>query len=920
MSNKVNSFQVGGDTYGIIPDLTFDNYPTEGSSNPVTSDGIARAVQGAAVGTDISVGREPGTPIGYCSIAYGDKNIASSDYSIVFGVGNKCISDTSILCGRGCASFFGYGNMAEGYDCIATGYGNIANGLMCYIGGRIKDTTLESTDLTNAEIYSGYFNLANNKLYYDPEMQVERPIVLPTVDPQDPNMSYGITYIVDLTSDTGRTPGTIYEYARGKTNRVITVTANIVYDRWVWFTDYCRNSLYFYKGACYYDAANDKNYRHYSDGSFSDEITSSNASVGYVYFDLLSSDFVLYCANIGEYPYSSSHPKWLKVKVYRYPINSHYYGGSSGYSNRYQYMEFRYGRFAYVYTDRNQDETKYGRVYSSSDYAETSDITDQLLDGEIVVDLSTHGNGNISQYCAFKYRFNINHTLAYMCTYSDCGWSFAIGRGCSVLGDGNKVTGGTSIGTIVGGRNNVVQCGNSAVAMFGKGNSVKVGRTDGGSGGDEVAFSIVGVGNSVDTRSTHCHTGYLFGEGNGVTGTGQIDHLFLQGYSNALSGEEMGRGAYISGTSNTADSINDSHITGRNNQVYFEGEAIVDGSFNHVGFLSSRSYNSGTDAYTITNYSVVNIHINKHGIYEGTGVTYDATNHTYTFDTNKIYKVYGIPDNLSRYEDQTSDSLIFVGYSLDGHTINGISPNTDNTEYNAITVNGFQNSYIRRLESNWYQYSNQHNFIIGSNNIMYAYGNNGIIMIGKGLMYFKDGPSGLDVSGPMGAIYMGTYNALNSYYDGGYDGNDCTVGAKFVLGIGTGPNDRRNGFVVNDNGIAGLPSAPDKISEARINWNPNKMLITYGMLQDYAPRTPGAVGKPAVAIVTLAANNWEGLDQDVVLTDMTAGAVVIAQANGNPYAYNQHSIYLSAQTDHHLTFTCATLPSVDVSVKVVYWT
>ena len=63
MANKVNSFQVGGDTYGIIPDLTFDNYPTEGSSNPVTSDGIAKAVQGAAVGTDISVGRTPGSDI-----------------------------------------------------------------------------------------------------------------------------------------------------------------------------------------------------------------------------------------------------------------------------------------------------------------------------------------------------------------------------------------------------------------------------------------------------------------------------------------------------------------------------------------------------------------------------------------------------------------------------------------------------------------------------------------------------------------------------------------------------------------------------------------------------------------------------------------------------------------------------------------
>ena len=924
MANKVNGFQVGGDTYGIIPDLTFDNYPTIGSSNPVTSNGIAEAIQGATIGTDISVGRTPGSPIGYCSIAYGTNIVASSDYSIVFGKDNKCISDSSIVSGIGCLLYFGYGNLIEGNACSAAGCGNIVSGVQSSIGSSLVDVTAETTDMYIPDIYVGYLNLNTKKLYYDPEMTSENVISF------RPTYNYGITYIIDLTNDTGRVPGSIYEYERKRSGNIDVINLAPVLDRYVFLTDMCRNSLYFYKGASYYDNAHDKNYRQYTNseapnpgGTFSDEIL--DAKVGYVYFDLMSNEFLLYCSNVGEYPYSADHPNWLKIKAYKCNIDPHI--NSSAYSNRYGLSRYRYGRFAYVYTDRDTDSTKYGKVYSTSDYSESTEITNQLMDGEYVIDMSAHAT--TSDYKAYKYRFTSSHALAYVCSSGalnrdDCGWGFNYYNSSNVSGNGNSVYGGTGcFGATISGDGNQVSCGGSAVAVFGRGNRAYVGRTDTGNAGQELNFIISGLNNTITSRSTHCHSGYMFGEGNDIRIGGVSDHFFVEGWDNYIRGEGMGTGAYVSGNGNQVDTVSNSHITGRSNNVYFEGESIVDGSFNTVGAFENRTFNEQTSAYSVTPYTIVNIYLNKSGIYEGPGVSYDTTNQVYTFDTDKVYKIYGIPDDLSTYEDQTADVLLGIKISNDGHTLSNFVP-SGLTQFNSIFVDGNYNEYIRRLDTIGSGMSDSSNFIIGNHNKMYAFANDSIHLIGKGLLYYKSGPSndGTGEASP-GAVYVGAYNALDSYYDGGYGSNSCTNQAQFVVGIGTSFSDRKNGFVVSNQGMAALPSAPDTISEAtnRCRWNTQKMLITYGMLQDYAPKTPGAVGKPAFAILTLAANNWSGTDQTVYgVMGMTAGAVVIAQANGSPYAYNQHSIYLSAQADDKLTFTCATLPSVDISVKVVYWT
>ena len=635
---------------------------------------------------------------------------------------------------------------------------------------------------------------------------------------------------------------------------------------------------------------------------------------------------MLYCKNKGDYPSSTDHPNWIKIKAYRCDIQN----------NRYVFNSKRYGRFAYVYTNQEEDRSKCGRVYTSSDYSETSDITNQLLDGEFVIDMSNCDYDNIVKRNAYKYRFDVNHTLAYVSKtgqttdHIDSGWEFYVGNGSSVFGNGNTIDGGNAFGSIIAGQNNSIHTGNNGSAIFGRGNTMNVGVTDGGpETGIDAGIIMAGVSNGIDTRSTECHSGYIIGENNSCY-IDIGDHIFMNGWNNYLSGHNMSRGAYISGTSNSAISINDSHITGRSNNLYFEAEALVSGSFNTVGSFINRQYNSSTGNYDVTPLSIVNIHVNKSGIYEGSGVSYDSVNQTYTFDTNKIYMIYGIPDTFSistsYYEDRTAEKLLGIKTSYDGHTLQDFmqSPISSLTESNSIITIGNYNEYIRRFESIGDTASpNSSNFIIGNHNTMYAYGNDSITLIGKGLTYYRGAPSRITSSdATTGAVYVGSYNALDQYYDGGHDGNAAAIKAQFIVGIGTGFNDRKNGFIVNMNGIAAAPSCPDTVSEASTSapFNSNKILVTLGMLRDYAPQTPGAVGKPAVTTVTLAANGWSGTDQTVAVIGMTAGAVVIAQANGSPYAYNQHSIYLSAQADDELTFTCATLPSVDVSVKVVYWT
>lgn len=934
MSNKVNAFQVGGDTYGIIPDLTFDNYPTIGSSNPVTSNGIAEAIQGATVGTDISVGREEGTPIGYCSIAYGDHVTSTADYSIVFGKNNKSMTPYSIICGIGNISYGGHTNIVMGNQSSVNGYYSSIMGNLSSIGSELVST---DSDMFYPETYIGYLNLTTKKLYYDPEMTDEQSIDF------SPTYNYGTTYIVDLTDNGVQSPGTIYEYKRTLNGNVSRTSVEHVINRYAFFTDISRNSLYYYMGTCYFDAGNDKNYRHYSSnpgeeagGTYSDEITDTPSNPiypGSIYFDLISNNFVFYCKRIGMNPYPSSHPDWIKIKVYRCAELTNNYSGEL--ASRALFASQRHGRFAYVYTDLETDSTKVGKVYSSSTYSDETEITNQLFDGEMVVDLSNTDEGGM----IYKYRFNVDHVLVYVarCFEStpDCGWPFDGSVGSTVSGSSCHARGGLSYGATVSGYNNTLNYGGSGATIFGLNNSMSVGNTDGNVGyrkhnGEQLGSIIVGKGNTINTRSIEMHTACVFGEENSINvdHTGS-DHLFITGWHNQLTGGLMGNGCHIDGTYNHCHSITDTSVSGRSNEVFYIKESNIVGSFNNAGNYIYRYYDQSQGRSYLRSMEFVNITVDKSGIYQGSGVSYDATNNQYTFDTNKIYRIYGIRETFDRYRDNTtSDCLIATKYSLDGHTL--IDAQSINAGDYHVYICGEYNTYINRLEGLGAGFTNNDNVIIGSNNKMYAWGNQGITLIGRGLLYFKDGPSSSsstssgDSTATIGTVIVGAYNAIASSVSGesNPDADYCFNKSQFVVGIGTADNARKNGFIVSNTGVAACPSTPDNVNEAQslCNWNPNKMVVTLGMLRDYAPKTPGAVGKPAVTTVTLAANGWTGSTQTVQVTGVTAGAVVIVQPSGDPYTYNFNSIYLSAQADDELTFTCATLPSVDIQVKVVYWT
>jgi hypothetical protein len=99
MAGRVTSFNVQGEDYRVGADLQFDSTPTLGSTNPVTSNGIAVALSAVSIGDNISYGRTAGTPIGYCSISYGDNNTATNDYGIVFGARNVVTSSGTIVSG-----------------------------------------------------------------------------------------------------------------------------------------------------------------------------------------------------------------------------------------------------------------------------------------------------------------------------------------------------------------------------------------------------------------------------------------------------------------------------------------------------------------------------------------------------------------------------------------------------------------------------------------------------------------------------------------------------------------------------------------------------------------------------------------------------------------------------------------------------
>lgn len=877
MANKVTAFQVQNNTYGVDADLTFDTTPTAGSTNPVTSNGIKLAVDGAAIGTSISVGRTDGTPIGYCSIAYGSDNIAAADYSIVFGSGNRIQSESSIASGDSNISAFGKSNLVIGDNNTLGGKHNVALGVNNSIGTTIQDVS--SSDMYSPDIYMGYFNPQVKKLYYDPEMTSEHEITF--------RNNRGSTYIVDLTNSSGRTPGTIYKYTKYANQNIGVVK---MANQYVRLTDICHNFTYAFRGVCYYDTANDKAYQNYSGGEFSGDLEDESLSVrpqyGQIWFDLISGQFLTYRGAIPIINAISNPPKWVKVKAYL------------GYTVDVNYA--KNGRYAYVWTDATKDNTKLGRVYSSPDFSDDSEITSQILDGELIADI--YGTG------LYYYRFTIDKVLAYVVNVSDPTiqgsdtygkWYVTppTGDSASVYGNGNYTTGNT--GSIVAGTQNKATRASEGSAIFGGFNTVSVGPNIGG----QLGTLVSGVHNTIRTPSSSFHTSMVVGQTNTIElypGRSGCDRIFIIGTQHNINGEQA-EDDCIFGAYNTLITSSRAMIMGSNNTIGHYTDTTVLGDWNTI---------SG-----IQNWTITKLEIDEDGSYKN--IPYDESTQLYTFDTSTIYKLYGIPEDFSNYDDRTIKQFLGYRRSTDGHTLITIQDNQV-VSSNPCYIFGYHNSYYRSSDDFTNNRSSNYNYMIGAENVMYGNGTQCTGLIGYGLKSHQNGPYGQDPNSVRGAVYVGTYNEPNN---GSSSDKVFANQAQFVVGIGTGDNDRKNGFCVYNTGLIAAPNCPDTIAEAlsKARWNSQKMLVTYGMLKDYAPGTPGAVGKPSVGVITLNVDDWVSFEQTVTITGMKPSSVVIAQANGNPHTYNANDIYLKTVGTDELVFGCSTVPSVAVSVKVVYW-
>jgi hypothetical protein len=294
MANEVTSFEVQGNEYDVNPHLTFDTTPTVGSSNPVTSNGIALAVQSAAIGTDISVGRKDGTPVGYCSISYGTNNTSAGDYSIVFGKENRAYSRYNIISGEGNEAYddgdgiYRWSSGSSGHDAIFGMYNTADGGRNVVVGQHNKlgfyrqnVPSYSPKGSADNDIYIGYIDLAQKKVYYDPEHTSE--IILPSKYYAESSS----VYIVDLTNNETQNVGDIYYRYRLYTKsawlfkKMDPVSVQLV--------DRSYNHQFLYKGVCYYNQSSDKNY---SDSAMTVEIPFNNATAYGIYFDANSQKFI----------------------------------------------------------------------------------------------------------------------------------------------------------------------------------------------------------------------------------------------------------------------------------------------------------------------------------------------------------------------------------------------------------------------------------------------------------------------------------------------------------------------------------------------------------------------------------------------------------------------------------------------------
>ena len=81
-----------------------------------------------------------------------------------------------------------------------------------------------------------------------------------------------------------------------------------------------------------------------------------------------------------------------------------------------------------------------------------------------------------------------------------------------------------------------------------------------------------------------------------------------------------------------------------------------------------------------------------------------------------------------------------------------------------------------------------------------------------------------------------------------------------------------------------------------------------------------AMAMPHVIIATLAANNWSSNTQSVSITGMTTTSTIIsAPDKASLENYSSCGVELTSQAAGSITFTCETVPTTDLTVKVIYW-
>jgi hypothetical protein len=871
MANEVTSFEVQGNNYDLKPNMTFDNTPTIGSNNPVTSNGIALAVQGVALSDNISYGRTEGSSVGYCSIAYGTNNIASAKGSITFGEDNTNASEYSLICGYGNLNFgegknaiFGGSNSVYGTYNITSGTGNI-------IGLKIRgisDNYYPHSDDRENNVYIGYVNPESKKIYYDPQMTNE-------IEVTQPRHAHS-HYFVDLSlPNNTRNPGDVYKYERMYNTYTLTKMAS---NAFIEFTNICNSIIYIYMGISYYSPGSDKNY---SDEAMTTEINWNSTGAYALYLDMNSGEFLLRNGNGGDAS-SKNPPKWAKMKVYKGKAVGYRHSGGIGVSEY-------WGRRAYICKDQSSE--KYLHVFTSSDYNPLTDITDRLYDGEVVYSIDSEEQNQYGYGRAYYYDFNIDHQFINVTQVTYTAYCLSIGHTNTVGGGSNSANSTMAIGN-----NNYCVGGGFASAMIGSNNSTK---TNGS------PFFVVGKNNSYNKYAANSYLSYALGDENTIEIDG--DNCCAFGHQNKI----YGLGCYFSfayGYHNNIRFSDHTHIIGSNNKVDLCSYANIIGDDNEIcidRFLSVNGFNLPTLKETVEGY------------YKEDGSVYIPNMSGSTYPTNQLFlmrkKTPG--DNVSLNDNGPWSQL---RYSTNGTELTG--PTNIQRAGMPVSVFGYRNKYYTNIRSNVPEavsnFSNAYNYMVGAYNAFYASKTYGVGLIGYHLQYFggEGNPQKID-----GSIRLGAYNddSNNNSYIGGNK-------AQLVVGIGTSDNNRKNGFVVMQSGSLLAPECADTIEEATsasaISYNPNKTIVTYGMLQDYAPRTPGAVGKPAQTIVTLTVNGWSSDEQTVSVSNMSTSCVVIAQPNANPYAYNYHEVYVKEQGTDQLTFKCSTTPQVDIQVKVVYWT